>query len=321
MAGMLALIESIAGDTGAGGLIVSKDKELPEAGVVYKSLPLTRRDLIGTGLSLAALGISHTSVAANKASGAKHTVLQAPFKSLREYVSALDARGLVVRIPRADQDAYEATALWYRFHDQHGMNGAPTLIFDELLINGKWIRGPLIVNESGHPYAECLAFGLEPVDEGPFVKEPFASYRKARDHLEKVVAANDGRYPEISPVEVSSDSAPCREIISTGDDIDLYGFSVYSVQSRRCRSLYQYGHGIYLRPEVWHQLRYLPLPPAWSARDRCEYRARADRLQAFNGGQAERREDCPHINRIEWGPLLVDGQRQPHRKPQGWAGR
>lgn len=190
----------------------------------FPDVPLSRRDLIGSGLGLAALGIGSASAATNKVPLAGRTVPTAPFNNLRDYVTALDACGLVVRIPRADQDAYEATALWYRFRDQHGMNGAPTLIFDELRINGKWLRGPLIVNESGHPYAECLAFGLEPVDEGPIAKEPLASYRKARDHLEQIVAANSGRYPAIEPMEVSSDEAPCREIIRTGDAIDLTTF-------------------------------------------------------------------------------------------------
>ena len=194
------------------------DKEFPDT-------PFSRRDLIGSGLGLAALGAGGANATTGKASGTDGSVPSAPFNNFRDYIAALDARGLVVRIPRADQDAYEASALWFRFRDRHGMNGAPTLIFDELRIDGKWLRGPLIVNESGHPYAECLAFGLEPVDEGPLVKEPFASYRKARSHFEKIVIANDGRYPEIAPVEVSSADAPCREIISTGDDIDLTAFA------------------------------------------------------------------------------------------------
>jgi len=191
----------------------------------FPDASLSRRDVIGTGLSMAALGVGGASVASGKGPGTAGTPPSAPFNSLRDYIGALDARGLVVRIPRADQDAYEATALWYRFRDRHGMNGAPTLIFDELRIDGKWVRGPLIVNECGHLHAECIAFGLEPIDEGPLVKEPFASYRKARDHFEKIAAGNGGRYPEIAPVEVASVDAPCREIISTGDAIDLTAFA------------------------------------------------------------------------------------------------
>ncbi|MDP7154371.1 MAG: UbiD family decarboxylase, partial [Gammaproteobacteria bacterium] len=199
-------------------------KELPDSNAISDHQPVSRRDLIGSGLGLAALGVGSVNAAGSQAREIKQSAPQAPFNNFRDYLSALEAHGLVVRIPRADQDAYEATALWYRFRDQHGMNGAPTLVFEELRINGKWVRGPLIVNESGHLYAECLAFGLEPVDEGPFSKESFASYRKARDYLEGVVAANDGRYPSITPLEVSSSAAPCREVVRTGDEVDLTVF-------------------------------------------------------------------------------------------------
>ncbi len=185
---------------------------------------LSRREVIGSGLSMAALGVGASGTTSGRDFGAAGTPPGAPFHGLRDYIAALDARGLVVRIPRVDQDAYEATALWFRFRDRHGMNGAPTLIFEELRIDGKWVRGPLIVNESGHLYAECIAFGLEPVDEGPLVTEPFDSYRKARDYFENIIADNGGRYPEIAPVEIASADAPCREVISTGDDIDLTAF-------------------------------------------------------------------------------------------------
>ncbi len=179
---------------------------------------VSRRDLVRTGLGLAAAGTVGTRV------GAATSVPRAPFVSMRDYIAALDARGLVVRIPRVDQDAYEATALMYRMRDQHGMRGAPAMIFDEVRINGRWVRGPLIVNESGHLYGECLIFGLEPVDEGPIVKEPFASYRKAREHVMRMVAANDGEYPQIPPVELPRDRAPCKEISLRGKDIDLTAF-------------------------------------------------------------------------------------------------
>ena len=38
-----------------------------------------------------------------------------PFDSLREYVSALEARGLLLRIAEMDQDKYEATGFAYQF--------------------------------------------------------------------------------------------------------------------------------------------------------------------------------------------------------------
>lgn len=186
---------------------------------------VSRRNLIQTSVSLAALGAGSAPTAIAKPSGRKPSVSGAPFDSMRDYIAALEKWGLVMRIPRVDQDAYEAAALMYRIRDKHGMRGAPTLIFDEVRIDGQWVKGPLLVNESGHGYSECLIYGLEPVDEGPVAKEAYDSYRKARAHVEQMVAANGGEYPQILPVEVSSADAPCKEVKLTGADIDLTAFA------------------------------------------------------------------------------------------------
>jgi 4-hydroxy-3-polyprenylbenzoate decarboxylase len=183
----------------------------------------TRRDLLGTGLALGALaGSTGSRAAGHKGSGAK--VPTAPFDSLREYLAALEARGLVMRIPQLDQDAYEAAALMYRIRDQHGMRGGPALLIEEVRIGGRWLKGPLIINESGNLHAECLIFGLEPVTGDPVIRPSYASYRKARDHVIEMLRANGGEYPAIEPVAVTRAEAPCKEIVREGDDIDLTQF-------------------------------------------------------------------------------------------------
>ena len=187
-------------------------------------ISFSRRDVIGTGLGLAALGLSQSSGAAAHSAAKPVSAPSAPFDSMRDYIAALEARGLVVRIPRVNQDEYEATALMYRVRDQHGMRGGPVLLFEEILINGKWVKGPLIVNDSGHLYSECLLYGLEPVDDEPVRKESWASYRKARSHVEGMLATNGGEYPQIPPVEVPASEAPCKEVILTGDDVDMTKF-------------------------------------------------------------------------------------------------
>lgn len=185
---------------------------------------LSRRELISSGLGFATL--SPATAASDRAATRRRATPgpRAPFDSLRDYIRALEARGLVVRIARVDQDAYEATALMYRFRERHGMRGAPVLLFDTIRIGGRWVRGPLVVNESGHLWSECLLFGLEPADDHPAVRESYASYRKARAHVEAMLAANGGRYPAIAPQEVPPSAAPCKEVVLTGEAIDLTGF-------------------------------------------------------------------------------------------------
>ena len=185
----------------------------------------SRRAVIQTGMGIgglaAGLSAAPLSPALAQDKKTKPSAGKAPFNTMREFIGALDARGLVVHIPQADQDQYEVAALMYRMRDQHGMRGAPTLVFDKVRIDGQWLDGPLIVNESGHLDGECLAFGLDPVDEGKVFRDPYDSYRKARDHIEKLVADDSGEYPTIAPVEIEASEAFCKEVILTGDDIDL----------------------------------------------------------------------------------------------------
>ena len=41
-----------------------------------------------------------------------------PFDSLRDYVLALDARGMLLRVKEIDQDQFHATGLMYRLFDE-----------------------------------------------------------------------------------------------------------------------------------------------------------------------------------------------------------
>ena len=187
----------------------------------------TRRELLGSAVAAGAASLT-SACANNPASGVAAAMAgpapEAPYSSMRDYVAALEARNLVIRIPRVDQDTYEGTALMYRARDLFGMRGAPTFLFEEVRINGEWIKGPLLVNESGHGWGESMIFGLEPVDDGPVMINPFSSYRQARTHVETMIAGNGGEYPTIDPVAIDSSAAPCKEVILRGDDIDLTQF-------------------------------------------------------------------------------------------------
>jgi 4-hydroxy-3-polyprenylbenzoate decarboxylase len=185
---------------------------------------VSRRELLGAALA-GATAASLSSAAGAATAKRKSSPPQAPFLSMRDYVAALEAKNLVIRIPRVDQDTFEGTALMYRARDIYGMRGAPAFLFEEVRINGRWVKGPLLINESGHGWGESMIYGLEPVDEGPVMINPFNSYRQARDYVEEMLAANGGEYLTIPPSAVDAAQAPCKEVVLTGDDIDLTKFA------------------------------------------------------------------------------------------------
>ncbi len=156
---------------------------------------------------------SHSSGSSSTASSPS-----APFDTLRDYIEALEERGLVLRFKKLDQDAYEMSALMYRLIDQYGWEGAPVILAEKVKINGEWIDGPLIANHHGHLDTEAIVFGVEPE-----IKDPRASYRKAMAHLQAKLV--NGSFPMIDPIEVAPDKALCKEVVLRGDQVDLTKFA------------------------------------------------------------------------------------------------
>ena len=187
---------------------------------------LSRRDLLTTSGLIAAAGLAFTPLAEAKVERqggiARPTRPShvAPFDSLRDYLAAMEEWGLLARFRDVDQDAWEATAIMYHLSDQFGLYGTPVVVFENIKINGKWIRGPLVANNQGHYHQEAIVWGLE-----PDLVEPRNSYRIAMRHMVELLKANGGDYPQIAPVEVSRDKAPCKEVVLEGDAIDLESFA------------------------------------------------------------------------------------------------
>ena len=181
-------------------------------------LAVSRRNfLTAAGATLAAAGTAGCAAS----SGATKTspVPTAPFDSLRDYVAAMEAYGNVMRFGRIDQDTYEGTALMYRLVDRFGRYRAPVVVFEEIKVGGRWMKGPVIANQLRHVDAEALLFGLEPV---PF--DDSATWHRARAHLDQVLAESGIAYPEIPPVEITPADAPCKEVVLEGADIDILSF-------------------------------------------------------------------------------------------------
>jgi len=192
-----------------------------------QSQTVSRRTLLATGAGLAAASMQKVLAANSDGSGMKWPVAAAaslqdvpgaPFDTFRDYIAALEAHGLVFRVPRLDQDAYEMTALTYRLIDEYGWYEAPCILAEEVKIDGKWFKGPVLTNHQGHWYAEAIVFGVDVVPDNGV-----ATYRKAMRHLEGLL--ENGAYPTIEPNEVSRDKALCKQVVLRDDDIDLTKFA------------------------------------------------------------------------------------------------
>jgi 4-hydroxy-3-polyprenylbenzoate decarboxylase len=191
----------------------------------------SRREFLGSTATasvlsaLAAAGYTQESKAATPlvasgASGLGKSAPQAPFDSLRDWTAAMEAHGLLMRFDRIDQDEYEIPALFFNATDMYTMYGAPCMMFDKVKIEGKWVDGPVLINTQGHWNCDAIIWNL-PVVPG----DHYATYRSAVAYIEKVFADNDGELPEIAPVEVKRSKAPVKEVVVTGDDIDINKFA------------------------------------------------------------------------------------------------
>ncbi len=138
-----------------------------------------------------------------------------PYRSLRHYMRALEARGRVLRVSEVDQDAYEATGFMYHLLEKLGWSEAPAVIFERVKMNGRWLDDPVLANLFGRWEYEPLAFGIEPGD-----RQEREMYQAALAHLE-TLAGKDGQWEEVTPTEVSGNDAPCKEVILKGDEIDI----------------------------------------------------------------------------------------------------
>jgi len=191
------------------------DKKNPDTSI-------DRREFLVATTGIAALTAGCASTAgeggtARRSSGG--TRVAPPYDSIRDWVAAMDERGLLIRIPEVDQDKYEATGIVYRMNDYYGPYRSPGLLFERVKQDGEWIDGPVLGNMQMHFHTDSIAFGL---DTEPL--EYYDSYREVKALMKEMLVANKGRYPQIPPNIVERDQAPCKEVTLEGDDIDLTKF-------------------------------------------------------------------------------------------------
>jgi 4-hydroxy-3-polyprenylbenzoate decarboxylase len=150
--------------------------------------------------------------------GAEELKTTGPYDSFRDYIAALEARGKVLKVAEVDQDNYEGTALMFRLIEEYGADRAPVIMFEKIKIDGEWRKGPVVANIYRGWDTAAMVYGVEKISDNQ--KE---MYRAVMDKMSSYVDEG-GQWKQIPPVAVDKTKAPCKEVIITGDDIDITKF-------------------------------------------------------------------------------------------------
>ena len=204
--------------------MTNKNEEQPTGNLQLPDV-ISRRSFLAATAGAAAVGCAEQADQANeRIAEAESTAAErraaaptAPFDTLREYVAAIEAHGLLLRFDRIDQDVYEGTAIVYALIDKYGWYDAPAVLFENVKQDGVWIKGPIVINHQGHWDTECITFGLEPVKG-----DSRASYRKALEHTRGLLV--DGKFPEI-PRRGHQRTGSVQTGNRNRDDIDITKFA------------------------------------------------------------------------------------------------
>ena len=104
-----------------GGTVMPNEKLTKTSNKTSTDPLLSRRELMLSGAALAtataAISTARTSAAAATGKPAG-SMAQPPFETIRDYVAAMEERGLLARFDGVDQDAYDGTAIMYKLIDE-----------------------------------------------------------------------------------------------------------------------------------------------------------------------------------------------------------
>ncbi len=137
-----------------------------------------------------------------------------PYDSIRDYAAELEQQGKLVRVREMDQDAYEMTAFAYRLNDR--MKGkSPGFLVERTKINGRWYETPVIgsIYNSFGAIARC--FGVADINDNHGEMYD-AAVGRILSFCDK-----DFTWKTLAPVMVDRQSAPCKQVVLTGDTASL----------------------------------------------------------------------------------------------------
>ena len=140
-----------------------------------------------------------------------------PYDSLRDYLTAIEAHGKLIKIDEIDQDAYELTGFMYKLIDKYGWLDAPAVLVEKVKVSGEWMEGPILINQYGMGGHEALVVGV-PLDEiDP--EDHILNYKKS---LQKMMS--EMPIEPMKTKEVKASDAPSKEVVLKDDEIDILSF-------------------------------------------------------------------------------------------------
>lgn len=140
-----------------------------------------------------------------------------PYDSMRDYVADLEKRGKFIRIKEIDQDKYESTALVFKMMERLG-DKAPGFLIEKTKINGRWYDTPVVGNIYNGYDTTALCFGVDQITD-----VSVDMYNAAADRIKSFLQP-DGTWTTIKPKEIKREDAPCKEVVLTGEDADIFKF-------------------------------------------------------------------------------------------------
>jgi 4-hydroxy-3-polyprenylbenzoate decarboxylase len=106
----------------------------------------------------------------------------------------------------------------FRLIDEYGAGRAPAVLFEKIKIAGEWREGPMLANIFCGWDTAAMVYGVEKITDNQ--KE---MYRAVIDKMSTNVDEG-GKWKQIKPTITDQSTAPCKEVILTGDDIDITKF-------------------------------------------------------------------------------------------------
>jgi 4-hydroxy-3-polyprenylbenzoate decarboxylase len=142
------------------------------------------------------------------------------YNSLKDFLSRLEREGEVVRIKEKVSPILEITEITDRVCKSGG--GGKAILFE----NVEGSDAPVLINAFGSKRRMAMALGVEDVEDIAGDIQGLIEIKPPANLLEKIKFLP--KLFEIShyPPKIITGSAPCQEVILTGDDIALFKFPI-----------------------------------------------------------------------------------------------